>query len=86
MSAYEDTQKKFLNKIFEIGDSKNRFNIYDFGRQLNLSPEQTSSVIKDLREKGLVEDDHSKDMIQDDVPRLKIKLTEEGIKEVNKMT
>ena len=85
MSVDASTQKKFLKKISEMSNRNDPFDIYDFGKQLDLNASQTDLVIEDLREKRLVEDDHSKDMIQDDIPRLKIKLTEDGKKEINKI-
>lgn len=83
MSVDTETQKKLLKKISEMSNSNSPCDIYDLGKELNLNPYQTDSVIKDLHKNGLVEDDHSKDMIQDDLPYLKIKLTKKGNEEAN---
>ena len=80
MPVDSETLKKFLKKISE---SSKGHDIYDLGGQLNLDTNQTDVLIKDLRDQGLVEDDSSKIMIQDSLPRLTIKLTEKGKKEVN---
>lgn len=85
MSVDGETQKKFLKKLNEMSNRSDPFDRYDLGKQLNLDANQTDSVIKDLIEKRLVEDDPSKIMIQDTMPRLDIKLTEEGKKEVDKI-
>jgi len=77
MSESDETQ--FLKKISE---SKIGHDEYDLGKQLKLSTAQTDAVIKRLLDKGLVEDDPSKIMIQDNTPRLRIKLTESGRQKV----
>ena len=79
MSVDAETEKKFLKKISE---SSNGYDEYDLGEQLNLNATQTDAVIKD-RNKRLVEDDSSKMMIQDNRPRLRIRLTKEGKEKVD---
>lgn len=75
----DDVKKKFLKKINDSQADFN-FNIYDFGQQeFNLDEYGTEKVVKELLVSGLVVEDHSKDMIQAELPPLILKLTDKGL-------